>query len=122
MGVNELCAQSHAPPSLQVELKAKFVKIQDRQSIVAFAQVKNPGLSVITFPKPSEAGAGPRGSALLVYPLIRYLEVSNVLECDWVEPSAFEGGGRIIPKSSATSAFRASGGSPARSFFCRGDA
>ena len=77
-------------PRLQVELKAKFVGIQNRRYIVAFAQVKNPGLSVITFPKPSEAGAGPRGSALLVYPLIKYLEVSDVIECDWAEPSAFE--------------------------------
>jgi hypothetical protein len=88
--MNYLRNRTHRP-RLQVELKAKFVKIEERQYIVTFVQVKNPGLSVITFPKRSAPGAGPRGSALLVYPLIKDLDVSKVIRCEWAEePSAFE--------------------------------
>jgi hypothetical protein len=77
-------------PRLQVELNAKFIKSRERRYILAMMQVKNPGLSVITFPKPRPRGVGPRGSALLLSSVVNYHEVPHVVECSWDESSAFD--------------------------------
>jgi hypothetical protein len=76
-------------PRLQVEIKAEVIEMQQERYILASMQIKNPGLSVITFPKPEYKGAGPRGSALLVRKLIKYRE-SEVSDCNWGDASAFD--------------------------------
>jgi hypothetical protein len=87
--MNYVRNRTHAP-RLQIDLKANIVERGDRRYLLAAIQVKNPGLSVIQFNKPREIGSGPEGSALLVHPLVTFHGVSNVISCDWEEPSAFE--------------------------------
>src|SRR5713101_7206986 len=77
-------------PRLQVELKAKIIECGNQRYLLALMQVKNPGLSRIIFPEHSAPDKGPYGSALQVWPLIRFDEVSDVIECDWEEYSPFE--------------------------------
>jgi hypothetical protein len=77
-------------PRLQIDLKVNIVERGDRRYLLATIQVKNPGLSVIKFNKPGEIGSGPEGSALLVHPLVTFHGVSDVINCDWEEPGAFE--------------------------------
>ncbi len=56
-------------PRLQLDVKAEIIARENRRYLLTTIQVKNPGLSMIKLPLPSEIGAGPRGSGLMVSPL-----------------------------------------------------
>jgi hypothetical protein len=79
---NYILSRTHVP-RLQVEVKADIVERDDRRYLLATIQVKNLGQSIIRLPAPSENGAGPRGSSLLVAPLAKRDVASSGIENEW---------------------------------------
>jgi hypothetical protein len=77
-------------PRLQIDVKAELIKRGSRRYLLANIQVKNPGQSLITLPEPTEPGAGPKGSALLVAPLASDEAMTTIVDSAWAEPNAFE--------------------------------
>jgi hypothetical protein len=87
--MNYIRNRTHVP-RLQIEVKAEIIELDRQRYLLATISVKNLGLSVITLPEPIETGAGPRGSALLVSPVVDDGEVADIVDTRWGEVRAFD--------------------------------
>lgn len=87
--MNYLRNRTHVP-RLQIDLKAEMVEARERHLLLVTVQVKNVGLSMIHLPAPTEAGGGPKGSALLVAPLSDYAPDAEIIDAVWEDVHAFE--------------------------------
>jgi hypothetical protein len=87
--MNYVRSRTHMP-RLQIELKADTIECGSRHYLLATMNVKNPGLSKIDLPAPSEEGAGPRGSVLQVSTLVSYECLPDIIESEWGNNNSFD--------------------------------
>jgi hypothetical protein len=76
-------------PRLQIDLSVEIVELFSSRCLLATVQVRNLGLSVIRLPAPTEPGAGPRGSALLISPLADDRGSGDIFDARWGDVRAF---------------------------------
>ncbi len=75
---------------LQLDIKAEIITCDNRRYLLTTIQVKNLGLSIIKLPPPTEDGAGPYGSALMVKRLREDAAETELFEVNWGDVQAFE--------------------------------
>ncbi|MGE3263607.1 hypothetical protein [Methylocystis sp.] len=74
--MNYMRDRTHVP-RLQVEVEAEIANLAGGNCLLVTTKVSNLGRSIIKFPSPSENGAGPRGSSLMVAPLSSLSDTAN---------------------------------------------